>query len=740
MSTIFIKALAGILIIGVILQLNSFAQTRCNNCEYDSLVRQVSQKISDDEKIKLLAHLIDLRPSLGPTLGLEQLQKNISYINQLVQLNSYSKIIDTAPYEKLREGLFYWDKGNLTAALSALKQAINLFDKEKKVIPELLFSLRYLYNTLNLQEDRYHYYNQKLEHYRQNGPIENTAPCYHGIAGYYLVKADYNRAINNYLKAGEVYKKFNIGIFYDELSIIADLYALWGNLNRAEFYAKQVLALPDTSFNYSKVSSLRTLSYVNRKRKNFSLAVQYLDESLQMKNIRNEPLRLVFPLLEKSLLYLDMNQPDKAFPLMVKVKNISDSLKIPLVGTLGELETDFAFYRYYKNFDKNELAEKYILTAYKKAVEAKSNNLQLKYLQELGDFYEEENKPATSQQFYKRFILFSDSLQNEQNRNNIAQYEIDRKNEEQTAKISHKNMILKISAGVIVVVTILLIFIFKQLQLNKKILRTLKSTQEQLVFSEKMASLGNVTAGIAHEIQNPLNFVINFSEVNKDLVNEVQHELKNGNVKEASTILMELQENEQKITHHSKRADIIVKGMLQHSRSGIETKQLTDINALAEEYLQISYQEQIAKHKDFSANLVMAFDPGLDKLEVVTQEIARVFLNIYNNAFYSIHQKKNKLNGSYNPEVKVSTKNAYGKVEIKVRDNGSGIPEKVKNKIFQPFFTTKPPGHGVGLGLSLSYDIITKRHGGKLKVETKEGEFTEMIISLPRILNTSTKS
>lgn len=275
----------------------------------------------------------------------------------------------------------------------------------------------------------------------------------------------------------------------------------------------------------------------------------------------------------------------------------------------------------------------------------------------------------------------------------------------------------------------------KQKEELQHALEELKATQSQLIQSEKMASLGELTAGIAHEIQNPLNFVNNFSEVNTELVNEVQEEVNNltiaGDKKENLVeLLNDLMQNQQKITYHGKRADAIVKGMLQHSRKSTGKKEPIDINALADEYLRLSYHGLRAKDKSFNADIKTDFDSSIDKINVVPQDIGRVLLNLFNNAFYSVQKKKEEGNGAYQPIVSVSTKKHKGKVEICIKDNGMGIPQQVMDKIFQPFFTTKPTGQGTGLGLSLSYDII-KAHGGELKVETEEEAFAEFIILLP---------
>jgi signal transduction histidine kinase len=263
----------------------------------------------------------------------------------------------------------------------------------------------------------------------------------------------------------------------------------------------------------------------------------------------------------------------------------------------------------------------------------------------------------------------------------------------------------------------------------QKSLEELKSAQAQLIQSEKMASLGELTAGIAHEIQNPLNFVNNFSEVSTELVDEMNIEIEKGNTEEAKLIARDLKQNLEKINHHGKRAGEIVKGMLQHSRSSSGVKEPADINSLADEYLRLAYHGLRAKDKSFNATLKTDFDGSIGKINVVPQDIGRIILNLIMNAFYTVDEKKKSGVEDYEPTVSVTTKKAGDKVEVRVKDNGNGIPQKILDKIFQPFFTTKPTGQGTGLGLSLSYDIV-KAHGGELKVETKEGEGSEFIIQL----------
>ena len=288
------------------------------------------------------------------------------------------------------------------------------------------------------------------------------------------------------------------------------------------------------------------------------------------------------------------------------------------------------------------------------------------------------------------------------------------------------------------------IFLYRNIRQKKKVndlllqqnveientLAKLKSTQSQLIQSEKMASFGELTAGIAHEIQNPLNFVNNFSEINAELSDELTAAAKNGDLQEVTVLAANIKTNQVKINEHGKRADAIVKGMLQHSRSSSGIKEPTNINKLADEYLRLAYHGLRAKDETFNAVLHTDYDITIGDIPIMPQDIGRVLLNLYNNSFYAVAEKKKLFPVGYEPEVSVCSKRMGDKIEISVHDNGNGIPQKVLDKIFQPFFTTKPTGQGTGLGLSISYDIV-KAHGGELRVETKEGEGSEFIIHLP---------
>lgn len=292
----------------------------------------------------------------------------------------------------------------------------------------------------------------------------------------------------------------------------------------------------------------------------------------------------------------------------------------------------------------------------------------------------------------------------------------------------------------------------------EKTLNELKATQTQLIHSEKLASLGELTAGIAHEIQNPLNFVNNFSELNTELIQEMNDEISKGNLEEVKMIAGDINENEKKIIFHGKRADAIVKGMLQHSRASNGIKEPTDINELCDEYLRLAYHGLRARDKSFNAGMKTDFDPALEKIKVVPQDIGRVILNLLTNAFYAVKEKDiaekslQEKEGSFNdqagigstgvkyePMVSIITRSLEDVIQIQVIDNGKGIPQSALDKIFQPFFTTKPTGEGTGLGLSMSYDIIIKGHNGNLEVTTSTGDQnlnkqsgTTFTISLPK--------
>jgi two-component system NtrC family sensor kinase len=581
----------------------------------------------------------------------------------------------------------------------------------------------------------------------QNGQNYSAGICRHCIAGYYVFKGDYNSAINNYLKAGELLKP-SMEFWYDnELLVAGNVYDRWGNSEKGLFYLKKGLSLVRASHNQADIPfALSTLAQGEYGDKHYRESLSYLDTLSEYKNASKGDIGdLQNPNIIKALDYIALNQPDDAWKILQAAgaeKNTSD---INTVSHVGQFDLEYAFYKYYLAINELPSAEKYLLKAYQKSIAVTSTGTKLRYLKELVKFYGLQNKTADAWKYTVLYNRLNDSLQDKTNAFKIASYESEQKENEQNKKlielrqqraiqeatINQRNTIIWLSLGGLILVCGSLVFIYRQLRINKRNLINLRQTQRQLIQSEKMASLGELTAGIAHEIQNPLNFVNNFSEVSIEMLDEMKLELKTGNQEEAISIADDIEQNLEKIIHHGKRADGIVKGMLQHSRASSNTKEPTDINVLADEYLRLAYHGLRAKNKDFNADLVTDFDEKLPKVNAVPQDIGRVLLNLLTNAFYAVQQKQKTAGPKYKPVIEVGTSAKNGVVEIAVKDNGSGIPENVKDKIMQPFFTTKPTGEGTGLGLSMSYDIVVKGHGGTIAVDTKEGEFTKFIIILP---------
>ena len=718
---------------------SAFAQESCYDCDYDSLRNQLPLVKTDTEKAKLLMLLIDLSPLTDTTL---------EFIDQLVRIDGKIKGLDTEPYKLIRQALISLKKKDDSAALDYYKKAIVLFDKKKKIITSLLYSIRVIYNQLNQREERFKFYTDKLNYYRLNGPVENTAPCYHALGGSYTLKADYNQSISNYLRAAEIYQKFSKRSYYNSMSVVAVRYGAWGNIERSLYYSevcKQIAAGLDTTLSGYHNLSLSKIMLTQNK---FAEALDYAQKiNLAIPNETN--IYYAIGLAQKSLIYTQMGKPQEGFTSLMKAVHLGDSLYPKLSNTSGYFELEYALFKYYSATNKFTDAEKFLLKAYAKSVEEKVTDLQIKYLRDVVSFYLDHSQPEKARGYSSAYFKLSDTLNTNQNRFNIAQYEIEQKESEQNKKLSvlqqeravqeatikQRNLILWISLGAILLIAASVIFLYRQLVINKKVLQSLGKTQRQLILSEKMASLGELTAGIAHEIQNPLNFVNNFSEVSIELIEEVKSEkLKAESERDSeleSELLDDISQNLQKIAHHGKRADGIVKGMLQHSRaSSTSNQEPTDINKLADEYLRLAYHGLRAKDKTFNAAMDTDFDETIGNINIIPQDIGRVILNLITNAFYAVDEKKKHIVTDYEPTVSMSTKKVGDKVLIFVKDNGNGIPEKILDKIFQPFFTTKPTGQGTGLGLSMSYDVI-KAHGGELRVETKEGEGSSFIVQLP---------
>lgn len=544
--------------------------------------------------------------------------------------------------------------------------------------------------------------------------MESRARTWSTLAGIYTSLGDKTKALIYYKKALSANKKLGLqSLEFNLLNRIGEMYRLSGNYPEALKAYFEGLKQTYSPYNIELTQSNIADVYVRTDQ--LPLALKYAFKSLKGANSINDVdgAAWIDGILARA--YLKKNMPDSAI--------------------------------YYAN------------DGFNKALHTGTTEFKRDNSEALNNAYAMKKDFANAYKFHKFYISYRDSMSNAQltNQANVLEYNYDLAKKQ--AEIATLNQDKKsqryfmIGAFIItglVLITVVVLYknnrqkqkayelLSKQKHLiedqrdqTNKALTDLKLTQNQLIQSEKMASLGELTAGIAHEIQNPLNFVNNFSEVNKEMLGELEDELQQGNVAEALSITAMLKENEDKIIHHGKRADGIVKGMLQHSRAGNNIKEKTDINKLADEYLRLAYHGLRAKDKSFNAELLTHFDKSHPLAAVIPQDIGRALLNIFTNAFYATQQKQKTAGADYRPTVEVTTAVNNNLVEITIRDNGSGIPDTVRDKIMQPFFTTKPTGEGTGLGMSISYDIIVKGHGGKIDVESVEGNYTQFTISIP---------
>jgi len=578
----------------------------------------------------------------------------------------------------------------------------------------------------------------------------------------------------------------------EAMALIAVSQRALGNDSKAlQLILKDIKFVEKHNLIWEKAGLLGQLGNIYQASKNYANSLSLYKESKRLSDSVHRIDFSVLALVQIAEVYLKMDQLDSALYYAQLAYKNADRLKLdwlmnPALLILGQIQImkgnadlGLVYLRQSlllkvsarpkfnsnlsiaKLYQQTGIADSSIYYAIKALNIARDGGLYSKIIDVsllLSNIYEKRD-PQKALQYGKMAMAYKDSLYN---LGNTAAFETsfdfdeqERRNEIETAKNAYQSRVQRLwlfgISGALIFAVILSVVLHRNnknkqrsnalLKVQKEeiqdTLEKLKSTQAQLIQSEKMASLGELTAGIAHEIQNPLNFVNNFSEVNTELIDELKSELTVGNTQTAIEITEDIKENEQKINHHGKRADAIVKGMLQHSRSSSGIKEPTDVNALADEYLRLAYHGLRAKDKSFNAKFETDFDKSIGKINIIPQDIGRVILNLINNAFYAVTEKRQRLDGAYEPTVSISTRQIMstsgdrdGKVEVKVKDNGSGIPQKVIDKIFQPFFTTKPTGVGTGLGLSLSYEIV-KTHGGEIKVNSSEGEFTEFVVHLP---------
>lgn len=602
--------------------------------------------------------------------------------------------------------------GNYGDALEYMMESLKISRSigDSNTTIEALLAIGFTYAFVEMWDDALKFQAQALDIYREMNDSLGIARIYNDMgvtnmrAGKLEVALDqHKKALAIRLKSKEHYYTFASFLY------IGDLLE---KLNRIP----EAIQYYESAFNYTKFSSFRvsqidagiSLGRAYQKSQDYDKALNMLalayEVALEMDDRSFQAQAALF----KAKVYLAKENPRLAlFWLHNAEKAAAESSLVYLAEIYQSIGETYSKMGDFRNAYLNQL--KY--SRVKDSMDVAEN---LEKITRLSNRLEFENKQALQNQNHEKELI-------------LKQAEIRRE------KVTRNFSLFGMFVAMVLMIIAFIRFVEKQ-KLNKKLSETLsdlKSTQSQLIQREKMASLGELAAGISHEIQNPLNFVNNFSEVSRELISEVFEELSKGNQQDAMNILEDVKENLDKINHHGKRADSIIKGMLQHSRSSSGTKEPTDINALADEFLRLAYHGLRARDKSFNALMKTDFDPKLGKVNVIPQDMGRVILNLITNAFYAANEKRITGKENYQPTVQVSTRKTKDKVMVLVQDNGNGIPQHVLGKIFQPFFTTKPAGEGTGLGLSMSYDIVTKGHGGELTVETSEGLGTTFTIVIP---------
>jgi two-component system NtrC family sensor kinase len=641
----------------------------------------------------------------------------VDVFSQNVEADSLKRLLTTTTNDadkiQILEGLSYaYLSTSPDIALKFANEGLELARKTKNIKGQAicLLALGNVFHTVGDYVKSLEM-NFKAIELKQTLKDQNFAVNYFNIATIYTEQEDHREALKYIFKAKAEDEKVNdsIGIMYDHYSLSA-IYLRMNFNDSALYHGERAIELAGILKDQNlKPAILNNFGEIYLARKQLALAGRYYHESIPLAMAINDVQVLSMDLLGLAKIHKDTHRHDSA------VHYARQSLAIAR-----------------KN---NFLKEAYVTADF------------------LKDVFKSTGSFDSALKYMEQSLVARDSLNNVEKMKkvqNLRLQEQERQHEIEASTLRFQNTIrfyTVLTASVVFLVIAGLLWrnnnqrkkSYAELESQKiktdKAYEELKSTQAQLIHSEKMASLGELTAGIAHEIQNPLNFVNNFSELNRELIEELKAEITSGETTRMLTTLTNISENEEKIMLHGKRADSIVKGMLQHSRLSGTQKELMDINVLADDYLRLAYHGLRAKDKSFNAKFETDLDSSIEKVSVIPQEIGRVILNLVNNAFYAVSVKRKMNLPGYEPMVKIKTESVGDDVLISVIDNGVGMSDKVAAKIFQPFYTTKPPGQGTGLGLSLSYDII-KAHNGTIQVKTKEGQGTEFIITLPKGLRT----
>ena len=748
----------------------SFAQSKTGQAYLDSLLSELPRAKPDTNRVKLLMYISIAYYSYGNSNSNE----GISYANQTLTLARRLTWRKGMAYAYTVLGNYYSNKSDYPQALAAHLSGLKISEeiKDKNLIAGITGNVGEIYSALANYPQALVYYKKALKGHQELGSKDAVINWLIAIGTVYNEQGEYAKALDYQLKSLKLNESIgfrgahkelnfdNVGLAYLNLADYPKALTYLQNGLKLIKANRNKLPLEINYYNFSHLylkiasdSNTTFLTTVLKSNKDNTLkkASAYIDSALVLAKERGNTIALYSIYQTRSDIQDALGEPKAAlasFKQYITAKdsviNQQNSNNVAAATLQYEFDKRETALRYEQKLSATQLQKQTLLTKQQAQelslkVQAaqlanKERDLQrLEYLQERAAKQDKEKQLALSQ---KEQALKASALE-------LSQTEVKNQTQERTYLLAGFGLLTALLGFIVYG------YFQKQkantvLQQQKEEINTqrtkaenalteLRATQTQLIQKEKMASLGELTAGIAHEIQNPLNFVNNFSEVSAELVTELeeeQHKPDRDTELEAE-LLVDLKQNLQKITLHGSRASAIVKGMLEHSRSSTGEKRSTDLNALAEEYLKIAYHGLRAKDKEFNADLKTDFGTDFGLVEMAPQEIGRVLLNLYNNAFYAVREKQTIAPADYQPTVTVSTAQLNGHTEIRVSDNGTGIPDAVKAKIFQPFFTTKPTGEGTGLGLSLSYDIITKGHGGSLTVESQAGEGTAFVVKLP---------
>jgi two-component system, NtrC family, sensor kinase len=628
----------------------------------------------------------------------------------------------------------------------ALKMAEEIGDNTQMSL--YLNNLGVIYQNMGDFPKALDYYQTGLKIAEKVNDIYSVNSYYSNIGVVYAAQGNYPHALEYYQKSLKLCEESNDkrGISYAAVNI-GEIYTTQENdILAREYYLKSLSLAEETDDKYMILYCTSLLGDIYIRQADYAHALNYLERGMSTSKEVATPSLTSQILSSIGTIHEKKNELDEALVYYQKALKISEEIgeKPPIAKIYMNMGL---VYLKKKNYQQ---ALAYSTKSLSIARELELVDIQSKIALQLSDIYEGTGDFKKAYQTFKTYKQLNDSVHNDENLKRItgieytykyekekqaAELEQQKKDEVEALKLRRQKIITNSAGIVLLLVCFIAFLLFRNYRQQKKAYSALKATQSQLIQSEKMASLGELTAGIAHEIQNPLNFVNNFAEVSNQLVDEMKKELLGGNTEEAVELADEIIQNLGRISQHGKRADSIVKGMLHHSWAGSGHKEPTDINALADEFLRLTYHGLMAKDDALNVKIETFYDEALSgnkgKIQVIQQEIGRVIRNLLSNAFYAVIEKNKQQPEGYYPVVSLTTKKQGDKVEIKVKDNGNGIPQKVVRKIFQPFITTKPAGQGTGLGLSISYDIIVHQHHGQITFKTEEGKFTEFHILLP---------